>query len=197
MNWSNLLSAVLGATIGGIFLLGSQEYSKISEARKIRKILFSELFNNCSRLDDFMETVIEQGRGRTHIFQFNISTDLFKSFENEYLSLVPMNEYSQIVQPYNIILFKKNEIRSWERRYLEHSLNENDYFLSAQILIYLQKEILDKINVLTEHINKKELEGINYFDWHRKYHDRVSYFENIDDKPRLILILPQLESNPA
>jgi hypothetical protein len=190
MNWGSVFSAIIGAVIGGAFLIGGQKLSQRTEADKIRKLLFVEIFDNSYMLDDYINSILKRGlTAATYMFPFNLSTSLFDSVEAEYLSLVSLVEYSKLRKDVNKIKGLKLRVFDLQKERVERGIGKDYYFETKQILILAQNTLLDSVTAFSNLLSSSDRKVLKLDDYLNKSRERLEIYKNAADSPNVDLLI--------
>ena len=115
MNWGSVLSAIIGAVIGGAFLLFGQRYVVHEKHEKAKRIVLLESLRNAESLIENVRSIIRDNDNPMGIqVTLNIKIDAFLRYEEDLMSK-RLDEFQEISELIGKVQVAKLKTQWWIR----------------------------------------------------------------------------------
>ncbi|WP_414040761.1 hypothetical protein ACJU26_01295 [Acidithiobacillus sp. M4-SHS-6] len=157
MNWGSILSAVVGAVTGGIFLLVGQRYIAHESHEKAKRIVLLESLRNLESLIENVKT-IEQNKNPLGVqVTLNVKIDAFLRYEEDLMSN-RLDEFQKISELISKIQIAKLKSQWWMPRM---DIPEGAPVESKKTLNELIVTCSEFVKILSKRVRSHELRKIH------------------------------------
>ncbi len=157
MNWGSILSAVVGALIGGIFLLAGQRYIAHESHEKAKRIVLLEALRNLESLIANVGTIEQNNNPIAIQVTLGIKIDAFLRYEEDLMSK-RLDEFQEISILIGRIQIAKVKSQWWCPT---NTITPHDIVTeSKNTLIDLLSACTNLVEVLSNRIGARELNKI-------------------------------------
>ena len=113
MNWGSVFSAIIGAVIGGVFLLFGQRYVVREKHEKAKRIVLLESLRNIESLINNVKTISQDNQNPMGIqVTLNVKIDAFLRYEEDLMSN-RLDEFQEISELMANIQTEKAKTQWW------------------------------------------------------------------------------------
>lgn len=186
MNWGSLASAIVGALIGGVFLLVGQRYSVAIGYRRARKAIFVEMRDNVALTDTIIERINGASGSVTLLIPFCVQFDVYDRHE-EALLMGTLGTFSEIRSAVSYVKQQQDMVALW-------SAGVNDKGncdVSRNVLIECQGRLIRATEVLSLALTRRDLKDIHWCELIQGYKKRLeSFSERSSCRPLMLTLLP-------
>jgi hypothetical protein len=145
MSFVPVISAILGAVIGGVFLLGGQRYNEKRLWKMAGKLLFYHFYREAAHTNNLIKTILANNANHViPIVELHISLERYFEIEHD---LMRCTDISTV----DAIYFMVMTIDNWQKRLFEHK-RIDDIDITYGMLCDIQKNILDILEVVVSAI---------------------------------------------
>ena len=157
MNWGSILSAVIGAVTGGIFLLVGQRYIAHESHEKAKRIVLLESLRNLESLIENVRTIDLNNNPIETQITLNVKIDAFLRYEEDLMSN-RLDEFQEISTLIGKIQIAKMKSQWWcpTNTITPHDVVKE----SKNTLIDLLSACTELVEMLSKRICARELKKI-------------------------------------
>lgn len=190
VNWWSLVSAIVGAVIGGVFLLVGQKYLARESYKKARNIVLLEMLDNLDNLNATVEVLKKNNNPSTVPLTLSIRINAYLRYEED-LVVGSISNFHKLRQAIDNLRIAKATITWFTPNQVQigHSPQEK----SKETLLSAFENTITAVELLSK--NNKEAEAVgklNIISTARKNMDEIN-----EAKQDFVLYLPYDEWPPA
>ena len=157
MNWGSVLSAIIGAVIGGVFLLFGQRYVVREKHEKAKRIVLLEALRNAESLIENVRSIIRDNDNPMGVqVTLNVKVDAFLRYEEDLMSK-RLDEFQEISELIGKVQVAKLKTQWWIPRM---DIPEGAPVESKKTLHELIVTCIKLITILSKRVGNHELKKI-------------------------------------
>lgn len=156
MNWGSIVSAVVGAVIGGIFLLFGQRYIVRENHEKAKRIILLESLRNIESLIENVKIIEQNKNPMGPQVILNVKIDAFLRYEEDLMSK-RLDEFQEISELIGKVQVAKLKTQWWMPRM---NIPEGAPVESKKTLHELIVTCIKLITILSKRVRNPELKKI-------------------------------------
>ena len=156
MNWGSILSAVVGAVIGGTFLLFGQRYIVRERHEKAKRIVLLESLRNIESLIENVKIIEQNNNPLGPQVTLNVKIDAFLRYEEDLMSK-RLDEFQEISELIGKIQVAKLKSQWWMPRM---NIPEGAPVESKKTLHELIVTCIQLVTILSKRVGNRELKKI-------------------------------------
>ena len=190
MNWGSVLSAIIGAVIGGAFLLFGQRYVVHEKHEKAKRIVLLESLRNAESLIENVRSIIRDNDNPMGIqVTLNIKIDAFLRYEEDLMSK-RLDEFQEISELIGKVQVAKLKTQWWMPRM---NIPEGAPVESKKTLHELIVTCLKLITILSKRVGNHELKKIRKTELIAAAQEELKALENSQQS---FMLVPPYEEWP-
>ena len=190
MNWGSVLSAIIGAVIGGAFLLFGQRYVVHEKHEKAKRIVLLEALRNAESLIENVRSIIRDNDNPMGVqVTLNVKVDAFLRYEEDLMSK-RLDEFQEISELIGKVQVAKLKTQWWIPRM---DIPEGAPVESKKTLHELIVTCIKLITILSKRVGNRELEKIRKTELIAAAQKELKALEN---SQQLFMLVPPYEEWP-
>jgi hypothetical protein len=155
LNMVSVFSAILGALIGGFFLLIGQWCSNRNSYTRACKVVFVEMFDNAGFLDDIIQQINDaKSPVAPIVLPLNANTDAYLRHEEAFMAGGSLSFFSELRKTISLIQTAKTMVVLWKIG--GQGTSEQSY----DLLITCQEHIIATVKTLSKMLSANEKKDI-------------------------------------
>ena len=190
MNWGSVLSAIIGAVIGGAFLLFGQRYVVREKHKKAKRIVLLESLRNIESLINNVKTISQDNQNPMGVqVTLNVKIDAFLRYEEDLMSK-RLGEFQEISKLMTTIQKAKEKTRLWMPGINIPSDAPQE---SRKTLHELIETCVKLVTILSRRVGSSELKKVKKEELITEAHHQLKALENSQQS---FMLVPPYEEWP-
>lgn len=171
MNWGYLAPTIVGALIGGVFLLVGQRYSVAIGYRSARKAIFVEMRDNVALIDTIIERINGASGPVKLLIPFCVQFEVYDRHE-EALLLGTLGTFAEIRAVVSYVKQQQANVALWSA-----GVNgKGDCDVSHSMLIECQERLIQATGILSQALTRRDRKDIHWRELIEGYKKRLESF---------------------